>query len=315
MKRFFPFAFLLPLFLLGFSAWFILETRPASLVIRPQKFLITKGTSASEVGINLKSRGFIKNSLAFKFYTQLTGKASKIQAGEYLLSGSLSLPELVSQILKGPVEFWVTIPEGLRREEVVEKIIRTLELSPDVETEFRQEFIKQTEDKEGYLFPDTYLFAKTVSAQKVVDKMTETFDKKVANLSLSNEMLILASLVERETRTSEERPIVAGILAKRSKFGWPLQVDASVQYAVGTINDWWPSLRKEDLNISSPFNTYKYKGLPPYPIANPSLDSIRAVVESKDSPYWFYLHDEEGEIHYARDLAEHQENIRIYLGK
>jgi len=133
----------------------------------------------------------------------------------------------------------------------------------------------------------------------------------------------IASLVERETRSEAERPVVAGILLKRLKAGWPLQVDAAVQYAVAGVNcsrfdpacQWWPSLTKEDLMINSPFNTYKFKGLPPAPIANPGLSSLEAAFSPEESDYWFYLHDGQGQIHYAKTLAEHQENIQKYLGR
>lgn len=136
-----------------------------------------------------------------------------------------------------------------------------------------------------------------------------------------NEIITLASIVERETKTDEERPLVAGILIKRLKDGWPLQVDASVQYAVATKNckvfgaecKWWPILSKEDMSINSPFNSYKFKGLPPHPIANPGLSSIKAVIYPKESDYWFYLHDKSGKIYFAKTTEEHKENIRKYL--
>ncbi|MBI4033134.1 MAG: endolytic transglycosylase MltG, partial [Candidatus Blackburnbacteria bacterium] len=139
----------------------------------------------------------------------------------------------------------------------------------------------------------------------------------------------LASIVERETLTDEERPIVAGILLKRLEAGWPLQADATLQYAIASVNctlrketsaaqsvkceDWWPIPSSEDKKIKSLYNTYLNRGLPPGPIANPGLSSIKAVVSPQDSPYWFYLHDGNGKIHYAKTSEEHAENIRKYL--
>ncbi|MEJ2347990.1 MAG: endolytic transglycosylase MltG, partial [Patescibacteria group bacterium] len=137
-----------------------------------------------------------------------------------------------------------------------------------------------------------------------------------------NQIITLASLLERETITNEERPVVAGILWKRVEAGWPLQVDAAVQYAIATADcqgkiecEWWPILTKEDLAINSSYNTYKYPGLPPAPIASPGLSSIKAAIFPEDSPYWFYLHDADGEIHYAETLEEHNANVSRYLGK
>jgi UPF0755 protein len=133
----------------------------------------------------------------------------------------------------------------------------------------------------------------------------------------------LASLVEREARREEDRPIVAGILLKRWQNNWALQADATIQYEAGSKNcgiglkgekcDWWEPVKKTDLGIDSPYNTYKYKGLPPTPICNPGLASIKAVIYPKETDYWFYLSDTSGKIHYARTVEEHNENIRQYL--
>ena len=137
-----------------------------------------------------------------------------------------------------------------------------------------------------------------------------------------NQVLILASLVEREAHHEKDRPIVAGILSKRLRNNWPLQVDASVQYALASKNcplskancQWWPqSLSEKDLKTQSSYNTYLYRGLPPAPICNPSLSSIKAVIFSQESPYWFYLSDKQGEIHYAVSDRQQAENIRKYL--
>jgi UPF0755 protein len=187
-----------------------------------------------------------------------------------------------------------------------------------------------SEEEEGFLFPDTYLFPKTASAELVVNKMKQTFNKKLSNKIKSDikgsnytlsQMVTLASIVERETVTDEERPIVAGILFKRLEAGWPLQADAAVQYAKANAKcqkakvecKWWPKLTRQDLEIDSLYNTYKYRGLPPGPIANPGLSSIKAVVYPKESPYWFYLHEGDGSIHFASNLEEHNNNIEKYL--
>ena len=153
--------------------------------------------------------------------------------------------------------------------------------------------------------------------------MTRTFDSKTSDMDLTQDQVILASLIERETKTAEERPIVAGILINRLNVGMALQVDAAVQYAIGSTKctvqstkcDWWPILTKNDLASASKFNTYKYPGLPPTPIANPGTSSLTAAFNPTGNDYWYYIHDNDGQIHYAKTLSEHNANIAKYLGK
>lgn len=331
MKRFIIPILLITFLIFGGIYWWNQNNKPVSTNESLQSFIIPKGYSASQIGNKLEDQNLIKSSFAFKFYAQVTSKSKKIQAGEYLLSPSFSLFKVVSQLTSGPVEEWVTIPEGLRREEVVEKYISALKRNEVAAEVFRQDFLAITVGKEGFLFPDTYLFPKTVSASIVANKMLSTFDSKIsaqmeADINASEysleQVITLASVIERETREDEERPAVAGILFNRLEIGMGLQVDASVQYAlattecrVGTMCDWWPVLTREDMSINSSYNTYKYAGLPPAPIANPSLSSIKAVIYPTDSTYLYYLHDGDGEIHYAKTLEGHNENIRKYLGK
>ena len=208
---------LLVLFLaVGVTVWFYVSSQPVSADKKFGNILITKGSSASQIGNKLQSAGFVKSSLAFKIYSQLTGKSGKIQAGEFRLSPSYSLFQTVEALGRGPVEIWVTIPEGLRREEVATKFAAGL----DKDQVFVDEFLKASKEDEGMLFPDTYLFPKEASASAIVNKMTKTFESKTSSLTSAsglslNQRLVLASLVERETKTNEERPVVAGILWKR----------------------------------------------------------------------------------------------------
>lgn len=329
MKKIIPFFIIgLLLFSLGIFYWWQNAISPFNPSQKETKsFVIKRGLTVSQIGNKLSGEGLIKSPLAFKVYLQFQGRSDQIKAGEYKLSPSESMKSIVEKLIKGPDLVWVTFPEGLRREEMVLKLVNELEIK-DKEN-FYLQFMQASDGKEGFLFPDTYLFPREVVPEKVVSVLYDNFNKKIApfredikksNMSL-NEIITLASIVERETRTDEERPLVAGILIKRLKAGWPLQVDASVQYAVATKNckafstdcKWWPILSKEDISINSPFNTYKFKGLPPHPIANPGLSSIKAVIYPKESDYWFYLHDKSGKIYFAKTTEEHKENIRKYL--
>lgn len=305
----------------GGLMWGYQSAKPVSSDTSTKDFLITKGSGASQIGNKLANEGLIKSPVAFKLYVQATGKQSKIQAGEYRLSPSFSLFKIVDELVKGPVEIWVTIPEGLRREEIAQRF----SLSFARDGNFYSEFLEASKGKEGFLFPDTYLFSKTASASAIVKRMEQVFDQRVdgkmkqdieaGEFSL-NQIITMASIIERETKTFEERPVVAGILYKRLKAGWPLQADATLQYAIANSKfpkNWWEPLTKDDIALNSPYNTYKFKGLPPGPIANPGLSSIKAGVYPQKSEFWFYLHDSKGQVHYAKDIKEHNENIRTYI--
>lgn len=316
MKKILLALFLGLILIVATAVWFYINAQPVSSNKDFKNFLINKGSSAGQIGIKLQEAGLIKNSIAFKIYTQFSGLSGKVQAGEYRLSPNFNLFQMVGQLTRGPLELWVTIPEGLRREEIATRFATGLER----DHAFTNEFLQASKGEEGMLFPDTYLFPKDASASAVVNKMVRTFDAKTSGLLAGpdlnfNQRVTLASIIERETKTDTERPVVAGILINRIKAGMPLQVDATVQYAVGTHADWWPILSLEDLKIKSPFNTYKFVGLPPTPIANPGLSSLKAAFNPTQSDYWYYIHDKDGHIHFAKTLEEQNANISRYLNR
>jgi UPF0755 protein len=282
-------------------------------------FVVKKGESLSLVANRLEKEGLIRSALAFKILVSTQGLANKIQAGDFRLRSSLTAKEIAQILTHGTLDVWLTFPEGWRREEYGQRLAANLE---DFDY---QEFLDLTENLEGKLFPDTYLIPKDASPSAVIKILTQNFEKKTKDLKISRQELILASIVEREARVEEDRSIVAGILLKRWQKNWALQADATIQYAIATAHcplstvycqEWWPKkLTKEDLNIDSPYNTYKYKGLPPKPICNPGLAAIKAVLNPVETDYWFYLSDSQGKIHYAKTLEEHEENISKYLLK
>lgn len=212
----------------------------------------------------------------------------------------------------------ITLLEGWRVEEMAEKLNKELGTK-------NEDFLKVA--KEGYMFPDTYFFEDVASASAVAKKMRATFDlkydsdlqAKIKKLGLTPaEGVILASIVEREARTDEPRRMVASILLKRLNIDMGLNVDSTVQYALGyqaSEKSWWKkSLTKNDLKINSPYNTYIHAGLPPTPICNPSLSSLEAVANADPkTPYLYYSHDLQGVSHYAKTLEEHNQNVANYL--
>lgn len=325
-----PFIFIVFSFLISALFWWRANSLPVSTDSDSQDFLVVKGKGASQIGEELKEQGLIKSPLAFKIYVQVSGKSKKILSGQFKISPGLSLIQVVDSLTKPPAELWVTIPEGLRREEVVERFIKALALNTSEAISFREEFLEASKGQEGFLFPDTYLFPRTASGRAVALRMMNIFKIKYDELEKEgvslddNEVVTLASIIERETRTDEERPVVSGILLNRLEIGMGLQADATVQYAVATDNcqlktencpNWWPILTRDDLSINSPYNSYKFRGLPPGPIANPGLSSLKAALNPEDSDYLYYLHEDDGTIHYAKTLEEHNDNVRRFLGK
>jgi UPF0755 protein len=221
----------------------------------------------------------------------------------------------------------VTLIEGWRSEQIGELLV---EAGFDLNLISWQETVRAG-NLEGRLFPDTYYFPQKANQEEILAIIEKNFQKKVvtglkeeigqSKLTLE-QILTLASIIEREVHEEEARQIVAGILLKRWQNHWPLQADATVQYAVassrfvvqGSKSDWWPkSLTKKDLSINSPYNTYLSRRLPPGPICNPGLSSIKAVLNSQPSLYWFYISDKQGQMHYAKTDEEQARNIQKYL--
>ena len=273
-------------------------------------FVVEKGESFSKITEQLKKQGLIKSSWAFTLLAKQSGLGSKIQAGTFRLSSSYSAKEVLKILTSQPLDVWVTLIEGWRVEEMSEAL--------------SSKFLKIA--KEGYMFPDSYLFPVDITEEQIVKKLKETFNEKYTDdlknkiraLGLTEEQgVILASIVEREARSDKARTEVASILLKRFKIGMGLNADATIQYALGYQKDeksWWKrNLTFDDLKIDSPYNTYQHVGLPPTPICNPGLSSLTAVANADPStPYLYYYHDSKGNSYYAKTLEEHNTNAANY---
>lgn len=293
----------------GGVVWYQSQIQAPSGSSANVRFVITKGSSAAKIANDLEEQKLIKSALAFRIYTQVGGLSNKIFTGEFSLPSNLTLPLLVEKLREGPSELWVTIPEGLRREEIAVTVAKALEK----DQVFVGEFLELTKGDEGYLFPDTYLFPKDVTVAAVVTRLKNTFESKV-DFPVSQDQVILASILERETKNAAtEGPVVAGILLKRIDAGWPIQADATVQYAMGKEGNWWPVPSRADYEFNSSYNTYKILGFPPTPIASPGLAAIKAAVNPTESDYWYYIHGNDGKIYYAKTLEEHNQNVAKYI--
>ena len=321
---FIPFVFLIAV-LAGFFWWrWGMSALSLQSSTMSKTFVVRKGESLSSVAGRLQEESLIHNSLIFKILILKDGLAGKIQAGSFRLNSSLRPQEIADILTHGTEDIWLTFPEGWRKEEFAQRLVANLEKF-DVDG-----FLKITASHEGELFPDTYLLPREASPSAVFNLLLNNFQKKfdkkieddLSGLGLTKkEALILASLVEREARNDQDRPIIAGILIKRLKANWPLQIDATLQYVLADLNcqkqnlicDWWPDVTITAKQINSPYNTYKNRGLPPTPICNPGLASIKAVVYPQETDFWFYLSDKTGKMHYAKTAEEHNENINQYL--
>ena len=223
--------------------------------------------------------------------------------------------EIAQSLTVGTEDIWITIPEGQRAGEIADTLEK---LMPNYDSSWEAELQKN----EGYLFPDTQLLPKDADVNAVVKIMTDNFNSKYATLDTSkvnlteNEIVTLASLIEREARHAEDRPIVSSVIHNRLDIGMKLDIDATLQYIKGydsVSKKWWPNnITNEDKQSTSLYNTYGRAGLPPAPISNPGILSLQAAVNPNETPYLYYITDKNGVNRYAQTLDEHEENISTY---
>jgi len=281
-------------------------------------FVVTPNQTATEISQQLAQKGLIRSDLAARIYLRMNRLDQKIRPGAFQLSPSQDLRSLFVSLTSGPKDIWVTIPEGWRREQIAARLQSAL---AGFSGSFNfTEFITSTATMEGQLFPDTYLIPADADTDRIISIFNSNFIRKSKlTLPRDREVLILASLIEREAKSDPDRAIIGGILRKRLEAGWPLQIDATVQYAADTAKcstrplecDWWQPVT--DTKFNSPYNTYLSTNLPPGPIANPGLAAITGAVQPQNSSYWYYLTGLDGKMYYAQTLAEHNLNIDNHL--
>ncbi len=264
---------------------------------------------------HLANQGLVRSPTMLHLAIVLTGSETHVQAGSYLFEKPLSVYGVAKRISRGIYGFIprkITLPEGISSREMSEILADNL-IGFDAEA-----FVEKAEDKEGYLFPDTYLFMPLATTPLVIDKLTTTFETRIKEVSQEigafnkplSDIITMASIVEEEANDKESRRIVAGILWKRLEIGMPLQVDATFRFINNKTS---AELTVADLKLDSPYNTYKYKGLPPSPISNPGIESIRDTVTPIDTPYLYFLTGDDGKMYYAKSLDEHNINKSKYI--
>jgi len=282
-------------------------------------FVVEKGDGVREIANKLHQKGLIRDSIGFFLLVKKLGIEKNIQAGEFKLSPAWEANEIARKLTLGTEDLWVTIPEGLRSEEILEILEKINPSTWTVEDE------KMWKADEGKLFPETYRIPKGMELAKVHDLLIATFNEKVTEKMRTDgeknglkfpQVLTLASLVEREVSRPKDRAVVAGILYNRLENGMRLDIDASTQYAIGYTaqNGWWKKeLTDQDLQFKSLFNTRLNGGLPPGPICNPGIEAIKAAIYPEKTDYLYYLSDAKGVTHFAKTLSEHNANVAKFL--
>lgn len=296
---------------------------------------IPKGSSVKQIAKTLKDQGLIRSSLAFVTYVRTRGVDTVLQAGTFILRPDLSVREITDALRRGIAEEGIlTIPEGFTVKDIDALLAEKGILNPGEFTECAKtcdladyDFLPKAVDLaerggkvEGYLYPDTYFVVlDDFTAEAFLKRLLDTFEKRVvrdleADLKKTerslHQIVTMASLIEEETRKEDERATVSGILWKRFDAGAGLGVDATVRYILEKQTG---ALTVADLNSNSAYNLRKFRGLPPGPIASPSLSAIKAALHPSETPYWYYLHGSDGQIRYAETNEDHNVNKYKYL--
>lgn len=308
----------------GYYAGFIFPPMPT----QGESITIRRGMNAENIANALKEYNVIRSRTLFVWFAYFSGIENKLAAGKFQFQEPQSLFSIL-QKLSGPQhETTIVITEGMSASNIKELLARnnipaaTLFLDR-IQTYRNNDYpflasIPKNASVEGFLFPDTYRLYESADADEIIGTLVGNFDMKIKPLEHAiassgrplYDTVILASILEREVQTPEDKAIVAGIFLKRMKAGIPLQADATLAYETGKASK---DLTAEDLKNNTPFNTYTRKGLPPSPLGNPGIDAIRAAIFPTSSPYMYYLSDNDGRIHYARTFEEHKKNKALYL--
>ena len=301
--------------LIFFCAIFAYLSMPPTDFPVGKSIVIPKGFSLRQAGLLLKEEHLIRSRVGFEFCAISLHENGGIHAGEYVFKEPLSLCAIAQRFVSGVTGVpatRVTFPEGLSKKDIAR--IASSEL-PQFNATY---FLSDSTAREGYLFPETYFFAPDATEKDVIRVLKQEFDNKIQTLDEDiqaspysrSDIVIMASILEKEGMTDEDRYLISGILWKRIAMKMPLQVDAPFLYSLGKTS---AELTITDLKTNSPYNTYTNRGLPIGPIGNPGLAALHAAIFPKASSYLYYLSDKDGVMHYAKTFDEHKANKAKYL--
>lgn len=299
---------------------------PMSIEYRPTVIEVAPGTNSKAVAAILERNNLINSANIFKYLTIFTGKADKIQAGEYKLSPDMAPQQILDVLTEGKVLLYsATIPEGFNLNEIADLLAKKqfADKKKFISLAYDKDFIKylgiKTDSLEGYLFPDTYYFSKDASEYEILRQMMSNFKKIITPVFMErvkkigfteHQVVTLASLIEKETGREDERELISAVFHNRLKKRMKLQCDPTVIYALKDRFD--GNLHKRDLMIDSPYNTYRYYGLPPGPIASPGKESIESVLSPADVDYLYFVSKQDGSHYFSSDLRTHVLAVKKY---
>lgn len=293
-----------------------------------QFVLIPPGASAGAIGQALEANGVVASARLFWITTRIQGQAGRLQAGEYRFDRPSRLIDVATKIATGQVyRRRVTIPEGLTMDEIASLLEaaafgdKQTWLAEMSRKELVDDLDRRASSLEGYLFPETYDYTRQTGPAQMIEKMVANFRRKFSDKEHSRasqlgmtvrEVITLASLIEKETGQASERPLVSAVFHNRLKRGMLLQCDPTVIYAVKRVKAYDNVVNQSDLELDSPYNTYKYRGLPPGPIANPGSDSIQAALYPDAADYLYFVSRNDGTHLFSKGLGEHQLRVQQY---
>jgi UPF0755 protein len=317
----------------GAAVWLLLGTeKPYKGYEGTEQFVeIPPGAGPAGIGRRLADAGVVRDRLSFRVALWRTGQARRLQAGEYRFDRPMSAREVIDKLARGDVFLRaVTFPEGLTIRQMSQIYQREgfgdaaefVRAAQDVS--LIRDLDPAAEDLEGYLFPNTYTLPRNITAAQLVTRMVTAFrdtltsdmvDRAAARGMTVRQLVALASLVEKETAKPDERSVVAAVYANRLKAGMPMQADPTVIYALERVGKYDGNITREDLRFDSPYNTYRYPGLPPGPIASPGRASLNAAADPADVPYIFFVSRNDGSHVFSTTLDEHNRHVFEYQVK
>ncbi len=292
---------------------------------RSVEIRVEDGDSLSAVVHKLREHNVIANETVVSLWARLTGVEKKIQPGLYRFDLPLSAGEVIERLATGKGVFQsVTVPEGLTVKEIADLLGKMQIADPDkflaasADPELHAFIGMGYDSVEGYLFPDTYHFTPATPPREIILQMAERFRKQSDPLLqrlnhgvqlTAHQIVTLASIIEKETGVEAERPLISAVFHNRLKMNMPLQSDPTVIYGIKNFNG---NLTRKDLNRPGPYNTYRINGLPPGPICNPGLSSIKAAIHPADAPYLYFVSKNDGTHQFSENLAAHNRAVKIY---
>jgi UPF0755 protein len=314
----------------GIGAWYYVNLgRPYKGYEAAEQFVeIPPGSGPATMGRRLEAAGVVRSAAAFRLAVWVSGDGQRLQAGEYRFDAPMSPAAVVDKIARGDVYLQpITFREGLTIRQMA-AVFESKGFGPASEfvaaagdPSAIREIDPSAPDLEGYLFPDTYALPRHVTAAQLVARMVAGFkkaltpeirDQAAARGLTVRQLVTLASLVEKETARAEERPVVAAVYANRLRIGMGLQCDPTVIYALERAGLYTGNLTRENLRVDSPYNTYRYAGLPPGPIAAPGQASLAASANPADAPYLYFVSRNDGSHVFATTLDEHNRNVHEF---